>query len=139
MILLHPNNWDSNDHNHHDDHNDHNETTKKRRRIFVRLPNLFKNFRPEKKGFLQKQRKRAYMGNRGARFSKSRRQTNKPKYIRNYATCGLIFDSDVRRHQSLSSFAENLFLFRSFRLTKKKLHLDCKKFRTVIYRHDLLI
>ena len=36
MILVHSN-------SHHDDHNDHNKTTKKRRRIFVRLPNLFVN------------------------------------------------------------------------------------------------
>ena len=40
---MHPNNV----HNHHDDHNNHNdynETTNKRRRIFVRLPNLFFHF-----------------------------------------------------------------------------------------------
>ena len=46
MILVHPYSCDNNDHNHHGnytDHNDHNETTKKRRRIFVRLPNLFRH------------------------------------------------------------------------------------------------
>ena len=47
MIHVYPNNRNNNDHNHHDDHNDHNnhnETTKKRRRIFVSLPNLFSTF-----------------------------------------------------------------------------------------------
>ena len=40
-VHVHPINRHSDDHDHHNYRNDHNETTKKRRRIFVRLPNLF--------------------------------------------------------------------------------------------------
>ena len=39
-VHVHPINRHSDDHDHHNYRNDHNETTKKRRRIFVRLPNL---------------------------------------------------------------------------------------------------